>query len=90
MSSFVILFILFVFAIEYSEVEYINTPEAIFMIYALGFCLEKVAAMQEHGIQGRFVFLAQSIVLKHFWEQYTLKALGFVIYSLYNFVLTAK
>lgn len=26
--------------------------EAVFMIYALGFTLEKVAAMQEHGIEG--------------------------------------
>jgi hypothetical protein len=26
--------------------------EIIFMVYALGFTLEKVAAMQEHGIKG--------------------------------------
>ncbi|KAF9006151.1 hypothetical protein BDQ17DRAFT_1389716 [Cyathus striatus] len=30
----------------------INFAEAIFMIYALGFSLEKIAAMQEHGIKG--------------------------------------
>jgi hypothetical protein len=26
--------------------------EIIFMVYSLGFTLEKVAAMQEHGIKG--------------------------------------
>ena len=30
----------------------LNVFEAMFMIYALGFTLEKVAAMQEHGIKG--------------------------------------
>ncbi|KAH9940898.1 uncharacterized protein BXZ73DRAFT_42553 [Epithele typhae] len=52
--NFVILFILFVCAIEFSELETINTPEIIFMVYALGFTLEKVAAMQEHGIRVYF------------------------------------
>ncbi|KAJ3884955.1 hypothetical protein GG344DRAFT_70942 [Lentinula edodes] len=32
----------------------LNAPEVIFMVYALGFCLEKVTAMQEHGIQVYF------------------------------------
>ncbi|CDO68198.1 hypothetical protein BN946_scf184938.g50 [Trametes cinnabarina] len=52
--NFVILFILFVVALEYSELDRINIAEAIFMIYALGFTLEKVAAMQEHGIKVYF------------------------------------
>ena len=52
-SSFVLLFILFVVAIEYSERDHINTAEIVFMVYALGFSLEKFAAMQEHGIRGR-------------------------------------
>ncbi|KAL7280883.1 hypothetical protein ACG7TL_005827 [Trametes sanguinea] len=52
--NFLILFVLFVFALEYSELNRINIAEAIFMIYALGFTLEKVAAMQEHGIKVYF------------------------------------
>ena len=51
-SSFLVLFILFVIAIETNEPQRINTPELIFMIYGLGFTLEKLAAMQEHGIKG--------------------------------------
>jgi hypothetical protein len=46
-----ILFILFIFALEFNELNKLNTAEAVFMIYALGFTLEKVAAMQEHGIK---------------------------------------
>jgi hypothetical protein len=46
------LFILFLFAIELNEVKRINIAELIFIIYALGFSLEKVAAMQEHGVRG--------------------------------------
>ena len=30
----------------------INAWEIAFMVNSLGFCLEKVAAMQEHGIRG--------------------------------------
>jgi len=30
----------------------INAAELTFMIYASGFTLEKIAAMQEHGIRG--------------------------------------
>ncbi|KIJ65577.1 hypothetical protein HYDPIDRAFT_88419 [Hydnomerulius pinastri MD-312] len=52
--NFLILFVLFVVAIEMNERHCINTPEAIFMIYALGFTLEKLAAMQEHGIRVYF------------------------------------
>jgi hypothetical protein len=51
--SFVILFILFVVAIEFAEKERLITAEILFMVYALGFTLEKVAAMQEHGMQGQ-------------------------------------
>ncbi|KAL4078596.1 hypothetical protein V8B97DRAFT_1865175 [Scleroderma yunnanense] len=52
--NFLILFILFVIAIETNESQFINTPELIFMIYGLGFTLEKLAAMQEHGIKVYF------------------------------------
>ncbi|KAF9266958.1 hypothetical protein L218DRAFT_921774 [Marasmius fiardii PR-910] len=48
--NFLILFILFVFAVEQSEVDALNVSEVFFMVYAAGFTLEKVAAMQEHGI----------------------------------------
>ncbi len=50
--SFLILFILFIVALEFNNIDDINVAEGIFMIYALGFTLEKVAAMQEHGIRG--------------------------------------
>ncbi|KAJ6518806.1 receptor-activated Ca2+-permeable cation channel [Mycena sanguinolenta] len=52
--NFLILFVLFVIAMEFNELERINFSEALFMIYALGFTLEKVAAMQEHGIKVYF------------------------------------
>ncbi|KAJ7180666.1 hypothetical protein C8R46DRAFT_1070191 [Mycena filopes] len=50
-SNFLILFVLFIVAIEMNQLERINFAEMLFMIYALGFTLEKVAAMQEHGIK---------------------------------------
>ncbi|KAF7370601.1 hypothetical protein MSAN_00692800 [Mycena sanguinolenta] len=53
-ASFLILFVLFVIAMEFNKLERINFSEALFMIYALGFTLEKVAAMQEHGIKVYF------------------------------------
>lgn len=43
-------------AIEVNERDRINASEILFMVYALGFTLEKVAAMQEHGIKGSSVF----------------------------------
>ncbi|KDQ61736.1 hypothetical protein JAAARDRAFT_520251 [Jaapia argillacea MUCL 33604] len=49
--NFLILFVLFVFALELNERDKLNFAELCFMIYGLGFCLEKVAAMQEHGIK---------------------------------------
>ncbi|KAI0057252.1 hypothetical protein BV25DRAFT_1920347 [Artomyces pyxidatus] len=52
--NFLILFTLFVIAIELNELDRLNVWEVIFMIYSLGFSLEKVAAMQEHGIKVYF------------------------------------
>ncbi|KIK93523.1 hypothetical protein PAXRUDRAFT_34019 [Paxillus rubicundulus Ve08.2h10] len=52
--NFLILFVFFVVAIEMNERHTINIPEKIFMFYALGFTLEKLAAMQEHGIKVYF------------------------------------
>ena len=46
------MFVFFVIALENSEKNTINFWEGVFMIYALGFSLEKIAAMQEHGIKG--------------------------------------
>ena len=51
-DSFMILFILFVIAVEFAKKERVIVAEMFFMIYALGFTLEKVATMQEHGIHG--------------------------------------
>ncbi|KAF9240653.1 hypothetical protein BU15DRAFT_73884 [Melanogaster broomeanus] len=48
--NYLILFVLFIVAIEMNERRIINTPEMLFMVYALGFTLEKLAAMQERGI----------------------------------------
>ncbi|KAG6821438.1 hypothetical protein H0H93_010162 [Arthromyces matolae] len=36
---------------QLSHRDYLGTPEVLFMVYSLGFTLEKVAAMQEHGIK---------------------------------------
>ncbi|KIO10777.1 hypothetical protein M404DRAFT_995238 [Pisolithus tinctorius Marx 270] len=49
--NFLILFILFVVAIETNVPHRINAPELAFMVCGLGFTLEKLAAMQEHGIK---------------------------------------
>ncbi|KAF9466080.1 receptor-activated Ca2+-permeable cation channel [Collybia nuda] len=52
--NFLILFVLFIVAIEVNEKDRLNTAEIAFMVYALGFTLEKIAAMQEHGIKVYF------------------------------------
>ncbi|TFK65590.1 hypothetical protein BDN72DRAFT_900556 [Pluteus cervinus] len=52
--NFLVLFVLFIVAIELNKTKYINKAEACFMVYALGFTLEKLAAMQEHGIKVYF------------------------------------
>ncbi|EPQ56311.1 hypothetical protein GLOTRDRAFT_128260 [Gloeophyllum trabeum ATCC 11539] len=52
--DFLLLFILFVFALELNQRDRVNIAEGAFMVYALGFALEKVAAMQEHGIRVYF------------------------------------
>ncbi|QRW22042.1 hypothetical protein RhiXN_09629 [Rhizoctonia solani] len=46
----VILLILFVIAFELNEKPRVNWAESLFIIYALGFVAEKLAAIQEHGI----------------------------------------
>ncbi|KAH0836725.1 hypothetical protein J3R83DRAFT_8454 [Lanmaoa asiatica] len=68
--NFLILFILFVTAIEMNQRHRINTAESIFMVYALGFTLEKLAAMQEHGIKAfgliSLTFILTSPISFHF------------------------
>ncbi|KAI0272571.1 hypothetical protein BC834DRAFT_353387 [Gloeopeniophorella convolvens] len=49
--NFLALFTLFVIAIELNELDRINGWEIAFMVYSLGFSLEKIAAMQEHGVK---------------------------------------
>ncbi|EJD47954.1 hypothetical protein AURDEDRAFT_113224 [Auricularia subglabra TFB-10046 SS5] len=49
--SFLLLFILFIAALENNNVGYLTNSEIVFMIYAFGFSLEKVATMQEHGLR---------------------------------------
>jgi hypothetical protein len=46
--------VLFAVAVELNEVDRVNAWEVAFMIYSTGFSLEKVAAMQEHGMRGNF------------------------------------
>ncbi|TFK29652.1 hypothetical protein FA15DRAFT_663807 [Coprinopsis marcescibilis] len=53
-NNFLILFILYVTALEFSVPSHFNASEIIFIIYGLGFTLEKLAAMQEHGIKVYF------------------------------------
>jgi len=49
--NFIVLFVLFIVAVELNERDCLNMWEVAFMIYSLGFSLDKVAAMQEHGIR---------------------------------------
>lgn len=67
---------LFVVALELNERDNINVAEAIFMIYALGFSLEKVAAMQEHGIKGLFPWLVNGLAWSSYFLKCTLKEHG--------------
>ncbi|KDQ19429.1 hypothetical protein BOTBODRAFT_170530 [Botryobasidium botryosum FD-172 SS1] len=48
---FLILFILFVITVERTDVDFINRNEMIFIVYALGFTLQRVASIQEHGFK---------------------------------------
>jgi hypothetical protein len=41
-----------VVAIETNDRDTLNPAELLFIVYSFGFTLEKVAAMQEHGIKG--------------------------------------
>ncbi|KAF9779137.1 hypothetical protein BJ322DRAFT_1013723 [Thelephora terrestris] len=49
--NYLILFVFFIIAIERNNIKRLNAAELTFMIYASGFTLERIAAMQEHGIR---------------------------------------
>ncbi|KAG8904105.1 hypothetical protein FRB99_002224 [Tulasnella sp. 403] len=49
--EFLVLFILYVIALEGNDPNSVNLAEGSFMLYAFGFTLDKVAAMQEHGMR---------------------------------------
>lgn len=49
--NFVILFVLYVVAIESINTEYINGPEIAFIIYAIAFSVDKLATIREHGLK---------------------------------------
>lgn len=50
--NFVILFILYVVAIERLDPQHVNGYELVFIVYALAFSLDKAAAIREHGLKG--------------------------------------
>lgn len=52
--NFVILFILYIVAVQGIEEHHITGWEAIFMIYAIAFSVDKLAATREHGMRGGF------------------------------------
>lgn len=60
---------LFVWALEKNEESRLNTAEIAFMVYGLGFALEKVATMQEHGLRvyftGTWVSCTNFYLAKH-------------------------
>ncbi|KAF8141534.1 hypothetical protein EV363DRAFT_1466458 [Boletus edulis] len=74
--NFLILFILFVIAIEMNERHRINTAETAFMLYALGFALERLATMQEHGIK---------VYFKGTWNGFDLAFVtAYIIYAIFR------
>jgi hypothetical protein len=64
-----------VVAIELNEPSTINIPETLFMLYGLGFALEKLATMQEHGITG-MILHSQARADSLMRLQFILRALG--------------
>ena len=89
-DSFLILFVLFILALEFNERDSLNVWEVVFMVYALGFSLEKIAAMQEHGIKGtRFRQFVKSGVQWSFCFQSTPRAHGYVPARFNLFLLTS-
>ncbi|GFZ47257.1 hypothetical protein JCM24511_05000 [Saitozyma sp. JCM 24511] len=50
-SNFLILFVLYVTAMEGIEGDRLNAKEMAFIIYALSFSLDKLAAVREHGLK---------------------------------------
>ncbi|CAG8745716.1 11177_t:CDS:2, partial [Acaulospora colombiana] len=61
-GNFLVLFVLFVITLEFYDPDNINSHEKIFMVYATGFVLEKLAAMQEHGLRGALAHALQDML----------------------------
>ncbi|KAF8323515.1 uncharacterized protein EI90DRAFT_2935528, partial [Cantharellus anzutake] len=55
--NFLLLFILFVLFLETNELGRINIFEWAFIIYGLGFTVDRLASMQEHGLKCTSTFL---------------------------------
>lgn len=72
------LFILFIIAIEVNERDQLNAAEIAFMVYALGFTLEKIAAMQEHGIKGSIRDSLLFLIVRSYYYQFISREPGFV------------
>ncbi|KAF8318776.1 hypothetical protein DL93DRAFT_345555 [Clavulina sp. PMI_390] len=49
--NFLILFLLFITVLETNEIAYMNAFEWLFMVYGIGFTVDRLATMQEHGIR---------------------------------------
>ncbi|GHJ86400.1 hypothetical protein NliqN6_2802 [Naganishia liquefaciens] len=49
--NFAVLFVLYVLAIEGLNTDRFNWREMLFIVYAMGFSLDKLAAMREHGLR---------------------------------------
>ncbi|KAF8845109.1 hypothetical protein BDN67DRAFT_1007476 [Paxillus ammoniavirescens] len=87
--NFLILFVFFVVAIEMNERHRINTPEKIFMFYALGFTLEKLAAMQEHGIKVYFKGTWNGFDLAFGWSTFPFQRSGLAMSNFTRLTVTA-
>jgi hypothetical protein len=50
--NFLVLFVLYVIAIEQLQTQHITGWEVVFMVYAVAFSVDKLAATREHGMKG--------------------------------------
>ena len=50
-ANFVVLFVLYVVAVEGLEVDHMNGKEVAFIVYALAYSLDKMATIREHGLK---------------------------------------
>ncbi|KAJ9103807.1 hypothetical protein QFC21_002269 [Naganishia friedmannii] len=69
--NFAVLFVLYVLAIEGLNTDAVNWRECLFIVYAMGFSLDKLAAMREHGLRG-----TRSVFAANLWNGFDL---GFIV-----------